>query len=368
MSVAFDLITSIRQRLAEQSARSSASASPVNRKRKTFMAFCAALFTLCSCFFIAGTNIPGSIAQEQESAAAFFRADRARMRARAAVRAAPSLPVLSIFRDRQPRAGLRKDRKARAERRRARSEDRRKLANSRHLNKHAETKRSRDRKVASVSTSDNDESSGRSFSLGARSVCVRLCDGYHFPVGQLENKGDIKAHEAICSGLCPGAPTRLYVQSSGSEDISEATSARGHKPYAALPIALRHTVKRDKTCSCKAPDQPYMAMISLRKDFTLRKGDAVMTEVGIRVFRGARRWPYNKRDFSTLGAARNLSRSDRRILNALERASSERSIAEQTARRVRARAQINATRTVVTSTTPLPPARPRNVATAIAAR
>jgi hypothetical protein len=35
-------------------------------------------------------------------------------------------------------------------------------------------------------------------------------------------------------------------------------------------------------------------------DFTLRPGDAVITRAGVRVFRGARHWPYQNQDFGTL--------------------------------------------------------------------
>ena len=127
------------------------------------------------------------------------------------------------------------------------------------------------------------------YNLGTHSVCVRLCHSYSFPVGSLYRGSDIKSHEAICSELCPESPTALYVLAPGAQDVSEAVSARGRKPYAALPVALSYTAKRNNGCSCRASEQGHLALVSLRKDFTLRKGDAVMTSKGMRIFRGAKR-------------------------------------------------------------------------------
>ena len=155
-------------------------------------------------------------------------------------------------------------------------------------------------------------------SQGRRAVCVRLCDGYFFPVGDLADESQTSGQEAICAGLCPGAPTQLYVQPSGSEKIEDARSTRDRKLYSALPVAFRHTAKTDRTCSCQP--QVAQANISLLKDFTLRRGDSVATPIGIKVFRGAQHWPYKRNDFVSLAQAKDMSAQDRGALTALERA------------------------------------------------
>lgn len=157
-------------------------------------------------------------------------------------------------------------------------------------------------------------------SAGSKSVCVRLCDGFHFPVGNAPGSGNLAAHEAICSGLCPGAPTRLYVIPGGTDDIGKAYSARGRQKYSALPVALRHAGTRDKTCSCRRSDEPYSNTVSLLRDFTLRKGDAVMTQSGFQVFQGAKKWPFKSRNFASLRRSK-LTKGDRSTLLSLERAS-----------------------------------------------
>ncbi len=157
--------------------------------------------------------------------------------------------------------------------------------------------------------------------LSRRSVCVRLCDGYHFPVGDYSGESDDAAHSAICAGMCPGAPTRLYVVSAGTDKIDDAISIRDHRPYRSLPVAFRHTTTRDNTCSCRGPGESVVDNVSLMKDFTLRRGDKVMTQLGFKVFRGSTTAPYQKADFTGLANFPGISNKERYQLSAIERAS-----------------------------------------------
>ena len=133
--------------------------------------------------------------------------------------------------------------------------------------------------------------------LGRRSMCVRLCDGYPFPLGAVRGPADMQTQTSMCENLCPGAPTQLFVMADGSEKLDDAVSANGKK-YSALPVAWRHAATRDKTCSCRRVGQETSPVMSLLADLTLRRGDGVMTPEGMRVFRGATRWPLRKRDFA----------------------------------------------------------------------
>jgi hypothetical protein len=153
-------------------------------------------------------------------------------------------------------------------------------------------------------------------SLPRRSVCVRLCDGYFFPLGPLSRAGDLANHEAACSGLCPDAPTEVFIEPAGSDKIEDAVSSDG-APYTALPVAFRNRTVADNTCSCH---KRAGATFSLRDDFTLRKGDSVMTASGFMVFRGAARMPLKREDFATLANA-SMPKEKRTVLAAMERAS-----------------------------------------------
>ena len=126
-----------------------------------------------------------------------------------------------------------------------------------------------------------------------RPVCVRLCDGYFFPVAEAA------ADASGCANLCPDAATALYFLPPGSDRIEDAASSGG-APYSALPTALRYRTTRAKACACHgavAEAPPYW------QDPTLRKGDAVVTADGVTVFRGAGGGPYTQEDFTGLAAA-----------------------------------------------------------------
>lgn len=156
--------------------------------------------------------------------------------------------------------------------------------------------------------------------LGKRSVCVRLCDGYFFPIGPITEKADIAGHEALCSGLCPGAPARLYIEPSGSDKIEDAISTKDGQPYSALPVAFRHAGTADNACTCRRPGQTHARLVSTLKDFTLRRGDSVMTKDGFKVFRGSTTYPYRPQDFTALANEQNLTKTQRGELKRLERA------------------------------------------------
>ncbi|MBL8588017.1 MAG: DUF2865 domain-containing protein, partial [Methylobacteriaceae bacterium] len=154
--------------------------------------------------------------------------------------------------------------------------------------------------------------------LGRRAVCVRLCDGYHFPLGAVRDAVDAKAQGAMCGQLCPGAPTRLFVLPEGSEKIDQAVSLDGRR-YSALPVAFRHATTRDPTCGCRRPGRETQPIMSVLEDLTLRRGDTVMTGEGVRVFKGATRWPLRRNDFAAVGAI-SLPKEMRSKLVSLDRA------------------------------------------------
>ena len=59
--------------------------------------------------------------------------------------------------------------------------------------------------------------------------------------------------------------------------------------------------------------------LSIFQDKTLRRGDAVMTERGIRIFAGSNSWPYQNSDFMALADAPHLNKGQQTILLDLDR-------------------------------------------------
>ncbi len=149
-----------------------------------------------------------------------------------------------------------------------------------------------------------------------RPVCVRLCDGFFFPVGSLSGRGPIANEAASCAAQCPDAPAGLYFLAAGSDKIEDAVSASGQR-YTALPVSLRYRTVLDSACACRRAIGEYPPYW---QDPTLRKGDAVMTSGGFVVFGGGGRSPFKRGDFTALASA--VMPGDRRVaLMAIERAS-----------------------------------------------
>ncbi|MEN3930482.1 DUF2865 domain-containing protein [Microvirga sp. W0021] len=92
---------------------------------------------------------------------------------------------------------------------------------------------------------------------GSRVVCVRLCDGYNFP---LSNSGRGSADE-MCQALCPAADTRAFSMPASDDGLKFAASVSGHTPYTSLPNAFKFLQVRDPSCNCKADNQKWSEVL-----------------------------------------------------------------------------------------------------------
>lgn len=95
--------------------------------------------------------------------------------------------------------------------------------------------------------------SGRNANIGSRTVCVRLCDGYFWPISNSTTSLD--ADEATCEKSC-GVPTRLFIHS-GEDDTLEGMADRNGEPYTKLKNAFVYRTKYVNSCRCKP--QPWEA-------------------------------------------------------------------------------------------------------------
>ena len=118
---------------------------------------------------------------------------------------------------------------------------------------------------------------------GPRAFCVRLCDGYFFPIPLSAGPDGEADGEALCRALCPSAGVALYVLPGRSDRIDDAANGRG-ETYSALAAAFRYRSAAAPLCGCRRAGEPGLAYW---RDPTLKSGDAVMTVGGIVVFRGA---------------------------------------------------------------------------------
>jgi Protein of unknown function (DUF2865) len=87
-----------------------------------------------------------------------------------------------------------------------------------------------------------------------RTLCVRTCDGYYFPVSFSTTSSRFPVDEKACAAMCPGAETKLYYHSVPDQEPEEMISL-AKEPYAAMPTAFQYRrdgIGADKSCTCQA--------------------------------------------------------------------------------------------------------------------
>lgn len=82
-----------------------------------------------------------------------------------------------------------------------------------------------------------------------RTLCVRTCDGYYFPISFTTVQSRFTRDEQRCRSMCPGTEVALYVHRNPGEE-SEAMISLAGEPYVALPTAFRYRREYDPACKC----------------------------------------------------------------------------------------------------------------------
>jgi hypothetical protein len=111
-----------------------------------------------------------------------------------------------------------------------------------------------------------------------RTVCVRTCDGYYFPISYSTVPSRFADDQRACQRQCPAAEAVLYSYRNPGEDINQAVSING-QPYTELPNAFRYRKELVATCSCRRPGQSWADALKNADDAsTLAPGDIVVTD------------------------------------------------------------------------------------------
>ncbi len=83
-----------------------------------------------------------------------------------------------------------------------------------------------------------------------RTVCVRTCDGFFFPVSFSTLPSHFARDAEQCQSRC-AAPVELYYHQNPGADIRQAVSAKNQTPYTNLKSAFKYTKEYVAGCSCK---------------------------------------------------------------------------------------------------------------------
>jgi hypothetical protein len=101
---------------------------------------------------------------------------------------------------------------------------------------------------------DNGPANGGQFgNLGYatyRTLCVRLCDGYYFPVSFSTLPQHFDRDADVCQSKC-AAPVELYYHQNPGSDVEQALSHKTKQSYSSLKVAKLYRTKYLPGCSCK---------------------------------------------------------------------------------------------------------------------
>lgn len=110
-----------------------------------------------------------------------------------------------------------------------------------------------------------------------RTVCVRTCDGYYFPISFETTPDHFRQDEQTCQRMCPAAEVSLYTYHNPGEDMTQAVSLNG-RLYTELPAAFQYRKALSQACSCRAPGESWYEAMKSSTDETLAPGDVVVPD------------------------------------------------------------------------------------------
>jgi hypothetical protein len=87
-----------------------------------------------------------------------------------------------------------------------------------------------------------------------RTLCVRTCDGYYFPMSSASSPSDFDRDQQNCQSSCPGTEVQIYYHRSGQESEDMVSGLSG-QPYAELPSAYLYKQTGTPSpvgCTCSA--------------------------------------------------------------------------------------------------------------------
>jgi len=120
---------------------------------------------------------------------------------------------------------------------------------------------------------DSDEPAVRSSRF--RTLCVRTCDGFYFPISFSTTQSGLARDAQQCQARC-GAPAKLFYHRNPGADVQHMVDRSG-QPYSSLPNAFRYREEVVDSCRCtpqpwsQAAKQEYIRRAEVEKNPELAK-------------------------------------------------------------------------------------------------
>jgi hypothetical protein len=93
-----------------------------------------------------------------------------------------------------------------------------------------------------------------------RTLCVRMCDGYYWPISSAAERGRFYSDAKVCQTSCD-MEARLFYLPRASDDIAAMRDLSG-RVYGSLPTAFAYRKAMDSACLCKP--EPWSEAAALR--------------------------------------------------------------------------------------------------------
>jgi hypothetical protein len=120
---------------------------------------------------------------------------------------------------------------------------------------------------------DDDEDRRPQYGGTLRSVCVRLCDGYYFPISFAVSPDRLQRDAQVCASRC-GNQGRLFVHNNPGGSTDDMVDLAG-RPYRQLKTAFLYRTEFVPSCKCQ-PDPWEAASLERHRGYALaaaaRKG------------------------------------------------------------------------------------------------
>lgn len=84
-----------------------------------------------------------------------------------------------------------------------------------------------------------------------RTLCVRTCDGYYFPISFSTVPDRFAEDEATCEAMCPGQNVELFFHAMPAQDSEDMISYRTDEPYASMSTAFNYRKEVKEECACR---------------------------------------------------------------------------------------------------------------------
>lgn len=111
-----------------------------------------------------------------------------------------------------------------------------------------------------------------------RTICVRTCDGYYYPISFATTPERFREDEQTCQRTCPASEVSLYTYHNPGEEVSQAVSLNG-RFYSELPTAFSYRKALNPACACRRPGESWAeALQTIGGDATIAPGDVVVTD------------------------------------------------------------------------------------------